>query len=101
MIDAETIVRRERLDAAKLDRAVTRFERRLRRVARVVAEEDMDLAEELYQVSTIGLLELDPKRFDRDKHGYLWRSMRNSMLRYYRDNVERDVTRTRRWLRFP
>ena len=51
MNHAETIVRREQqLRAAKLDRAVARFE--------------------------------------------------NCMLRYYRDNVERDVTRTRRWLRF-
>jgi hypothetical protein len=84
---------------AELDLAVARFERRLRRVARAVAEEDVDLAEDLYEVSTSGLWDLNPERFDQDDHGYLWRAMRNSMLKYYRDNVERDLTRSRQSLR--
>ena len=85
--------------ARELEFAVARFEAPLRRAARRVAEGDMELAENLYQVATTGLWELDAPHYVPGDEYYLWRQLIGSMRRYYRNNVQRDVTRSRRWLR--
>src|SRR5437867_733273 len=83
-----------------LELAIARFEKRLRRAAEVLANGDLDLAEDIYSVAITHLWELDPARFDHEDDGYLWRSMMSRMLNAHRD-YERDPSRPPLALRFP
>jgi len=85
--------------AREFERAVERFKKRLRLAAQRVAEGNIDLAEDLYQVAITHLYELDPARFDADDEAYLWRSMVHRMLNARRGD-DRDPTRAPMALRF-
>jgi DNA-directed RNA polymerase specialized sigma24 family protein len=84
-----------------LERAVERFERRLRRAARLIAGGDADAANDLYQLAITELWELDPARFDPDDDGYLWQAMMKRMLKAYRDDARSNPIRPPVALRFP
>ena len=64
----------------ELELAIERVGERLRRAARAVAEGDLDLADDFYQIAIMQLWELDPSRFEDDDENYLWRSMVNRMI---------------------
>jgi DNA-directed RNA polymerase specialized sigma24 family protein len=83
----------------ELEAAIAHFNGRLRRAARAIADDDADLAEDLYQAAITQLWELDPARFDEDDEPYLWRSMVNQMLKGRRE-IE-DPTRAPLALRIP
>jgi DNA-directed RNA polymerase specialized sigma24 family protein len=84
-----------------LERAVARFERRLRCAARLIAGGDAAYAKDLYQVAITELWELDPARFDPDEDGYLWQAMMNRMLKAQRDDARRNPIRPPVALRLP
>src|SRR5437762_11431518 len=77
----------------ELEVAIERFDKRLRRAARVVSGGDIDQAEDFYQVAISELWELDPARFDCDDDGYLWQAMMKRMLMARRDAEKADPTR--------
>jgi DNA-directed RNA polymerase specialized sigma24 family protein len=85
----------------ELERSIVRFERRLRRAARLIAGGDTDYAKDLYQVAITELWELDPARFDPDEDGYLWQAMMKRMLKAYRDDARSNPIRPPVALRFP
>ena len=84
-----------------LERAIERFERRLWRAARLIAGGDNDAAEDLYQVATAELWELDPARFEPDDDAYLWQAMMKRMLKAHRDDRRRNPIRPPVALRLP
>jgi hypothetical protein len=85
----------------ELDATIARFERRLRRAARLLAVGDVDMSEDFYQIAIAELWELDPARFDRGEDGYLWQAMVKRMLMARRDDETGDPTRPPLALRFP
>lgn len=86
--------------AGELERTMMRFNTRIRRVARMIANGDADLAEDLYEAAMTQLWELDPARFDADDDGYLWQSMIRRMLNARRNGERPDPTRPPLALRF-
>lgn len=85
----------------ELERATKRFDKRLRRAARIIAGDDRDYAADLYQAAMTELWELDPARFDPDEDGYLWQSMINRMLMVQRVARRVDPTRPPWAVRIP
>ena len=79
--------------ARALELAIARFERRLRYVARLIAEGDKEHAKDLYEVAITELWELDPARFDTDDDGYLWQAMTRRMFTAHRDHLRNNPIR--------
>lgn len=84
----------------ELELTIARLEKRLRHAARMVAEGDADLADDLYQRAITYLWELDPSRFDAEDEGYLWQSLVNRMIDGRRAD-EGNPTRPPLALRYP